>query len=251
MQGKGVVKFFAITLAVVCLYQLSFTWVAHKIENNARAYAKGDTTKEKAYLGAGHVYYTRKDYDNALRYYRKAAIYNFSDPVALYYLGCVYDYKNDPQKAFGFYKMAMRADSTYLKAVYETANKYFDYGSYDTAGIYYNKVLKLDSNYVNAYQGIGNVYYMKKDYVKAMWLILQQKKAEDYVIATGITTPVRDFVKMAFSEVGAEIEFKGEGVNEKGFVKAITNTEVQFAFFNVSIVFKSLLETVTFQLGKK
>jgi len=50
MQGKGVVKFFAITLAVVCLYQLSFTWVAHKIENNARAYAKGDTIKEKAYL---------------------------------------------------------------------------------------------------------------------------------------------------------------------------------------------------------
>jgi SecD/SecF fusion protein len=50
MQGKGVVKFFAIVLAIVCLYQLSFTWVAHKVEDNARAYAKGDTTKEKAYL---------------------------------------------------------------------------------------------------------------------------------------------------------------------------------------------------------
>ena len=50
MQGKGVVKFFAILLAIVCLYQLSFTWVAHKVEDDARVHAKGDTTKEKAYL---------------------------------------------------------------------------------------------------------------------------------------------------------------------------------------------------------
>lgn len=50
MQGKGVVKFFAILLAVVCIYQLSFTWVAHKVENDAKVFAKGDTTKEKAYL---------------------------------------------------------------------------------------------------------------------------------------------------------------------------------------------------------
>ncbi|MDB5086762.1 MAG: protein translocase subunit SecDF [Mucilaginibacter sp.] len=50
MQGKGVVKFFAILMAVVCIYQLSFTWVAHKVENDAQVYAKGDTTKVKAYL---------------------------------------------------------------------------------------------------------------------------------------------------------------------------------------------------------
>jgi SecD/SecF fusion protein len=50
MQGKGVVKFFAILLAVVCLYQLSFTWVAHKVANDAKAYAKGDSAKEKVYL---------------------------------------------------------------------------------------------------------------------------------------------------------------------------------------------------------
>jgi SecD/SecF fusion protein len=50
MQGKGVVKFFAIVLAIVCLYQLSFTWVAHKVKNNANAYAKGDTAKVTAYL---------------------------------------------------------------------------------------------------------------------------------------------------------------------------------------------------------
>jgi SecD/SecF fusion protein len=50
MQGKGVVKFFAILLAAVCIYQLSFTWVAHKVEKDAQVFAKGDTTKEKAYL---------------------------------------------------------------------------------------------------------------------------------------------------------------------------------------------------------
>lgn len=50
MQGKGVVKFFAILLAVVCIYQLSFTWVADKVENDAHVYAKGDTTREKGYL---------------------------------------------------------------------------------------------------------------------------------------------------------------------------------------------------------
>lgn len=50
MQGKGVIKFFAILLAIACLYQLSFTWVAHKVESDADAYAKGDTTKRKAYL---------------------------------------------------------------------------------------------------------------------------------------------------------------------------------------------------------
>lgn len=66
-----------------------------------------------------------------------------------------------------------------------------------------------------------------KDYVKAMWLILQQEKAEDYVIATGITTPVREFVKMAFAEVGVDVAFKGEGVNEKGYIIACNNPEFQ------------------------
>ena len=64
-----------------------------------------------------------------------------------------------------------------------------------------------------------------KDYVEAMWLILQQDKPEDYVIATGITTPVREFVRMAFAEV--DIEFEGEGVNEKGKVKNCHNQAYQ------------------------
>jgi GDPmannose 4,6-dehydratase len=66
-----------------------------------------------------------------------------------------------------------------------------------------------------------------KDYVEAMWLILQQPVPEDYVIATGITTPVREFVKMAFAEVGVELEFKGEGSNERGYVVASTHPDFQ------------------------
>jgi len=57
-----------------------------------------------------------------------------------------------------------------------------------------------------------------KDYVEAMWLILQQEKPEDYVIATGVTTTVRDFVKLAFEELGIEIEFSGKAENEKGVI---------------------------------
>jgi GDPmannose 4,6-dehydratase len=60
-----------------------------------------------------------------------------------------------------------------------------------------------------------------KDYVRMMWMILQAEKPEDWVIATGVTTTVRDFVRLAFGEVGIEVEFKGEGVNEKGFIKSI------------------------------
>ncbi|MFV8341109.1 GDP-mannose 4,6-dehydratase [Flavobacterium sp. XS2P39] len=66
-----------------------------------------------------------------------------------------------------------------------------------------------------------------KDYVRMMWMILQADEAEDWVIATGKTTPVRDFVRMSFAEVGVELEFKGEGADEKGYVKACTNPEFQ------------------------
>lgn len=62
-----------------------------------------------------------------------------------------------------------------------------------------------------------------KDYVRMMWMILQADKAEDWVIATGETTSVRDFARMAFAEVGIELEFRGEGVNEKGFVASCNN----------------------------
>ena len=58
-----------------------------------------------------------------------------------------------------------------------------------------------------------------KDYVEAMYLMLQQDEPEDFVIATGITTTVRDFIRMTFKELGAELEFKGKGKDEKGFIK--------------------------------
>lgn len=64
-----------------------------------------------------------------------------------------------------------------------------------------------------------------KDYIEAMWLILQQDVAEDYVIATGKTTSVRDFITMAFAEAGIELEFKGKGVDEVGYVVKCSNPE--------------------------
>jgi GDPmannose 4,6-dehydratase len=66
-----------------------------------------------------------------------------------------------------------------------------------------------------------------KDYVKAMYLILQHNKPDDFVIATGVTTEVREFVRMAFAEVGIEIEFRGHGENEKGFVVKCSDPKYQ------------------------
>jgi GDPmannose 4,6-dehydratase len=66
-----------------------------------------------------------------------------------------------------------------------------------------------------------------KDYVEAMWRILQQDTAEDFVIATGITTTVRDFVRMAFGEIGIELEFKGSDENEYAVIAACNNPDFQ------------------------
>ena len=66
-----------------------------------------------------------------------------------------------------------------------------------------------------------------KDYVRMMWMILQAEKAEDWVIATGKTTTVRDFVKMAFAYAGIELEFKGKGKDEKGIVSSCSNPKYQ------------------------
>lgn len=66
-----------------------------------------------------------------------------------------------------------------------------------------------------------------KDYVEGMWRVLQQDKPEDFVLATGVTTTIRDFVNMTFKELGIELEWKGKGVNEKGFDKATGKTIVE------------------------
>lgn len=68
-----------------------------------------------------------------------------------------------------------------------------------------------------------------KDYVDAMWRILQQDEPEDFVIATGITTTVRDFVKMAFEEVGIELAFEGEGAQEKARIVRCRDAAYQVA----------------------
>lgn len=68
-----------------------------------------------------------------------------------------------------------------------------------------------------------------KDYVRAMWAILQQDVAEDFVIATGVTSKVRDFVEMSFSHVGFDITWKGEGINEVGVLNAIDREKYQNA----------------------
>ena len=66
-----------------------------------------------------------------------------------------------------------------------------------------------------------------KDYVRMMWMILQADEAEDWVIATGKTTTIRDFVKMAFLHVGIELEFRGSSINEKGIIKSCNNEKYQ------------------------
>ena len=66
-----------------------------------------------------------------------------------------------------------------------------------------------------------------KDYVQAMWLMLQHHKADDFVIATGVTTTVREFIVKVFQRLGIVIEFKGKGVEETGFVSKVTNAETK------------------------
>jgi GDPmannose 4,6-dehydratase len=73
---------------------------------------------------------------------------------------------------------------------------------------------------------LGNLSSMRdwghaKDYIRAMYLVLQQDKPDDYVIATGVTTPIRDFVKKAAAEIGLEISFKGKGADEKGYISSV------------------------------
>jgi len=62
-----------------------------------------------------------------------------------------------------------------------------------------------------------------KDYVEGMWLMMQEEQPEDYVLATGVTTSVRDFIKMCFGEIGVELEFRGKGENEKGYIVSAGN----------------------------
>ncbi len=135
-----------------------------------------------------------------------------------------------------------------LYAYWITVNYREAYGIYACNGILFNhesplrgetfvtrKITRATSKIAMGLQDkiyLGNLDAQRdwghaKDYVEAMYLILQQETAEDYVIATGVTTRVREFVRMSFQHVGITIEFKGEGVDEKGYITACSNPEYQ------------------------
>lgn len=90
---------------------------------------------------------------------------------------------------------------------------------------------KLFLGNLNAQRDWGHA----KDYIEAMWLILQQEKPEDFVIATGHTTYVRDFVKMAFAEVGINLRFEGKDDQEKGIVDSFDAAKISNLGLNIKL----------------
>jgi GDPmannose 4,6-dehydratase len=135
-----------------------------------------------------------------------------------------------------------------MYAYWITVNYREAYGIYACNGILFNHesplrgetfvTRKITRATAKIAMGLQNVLFLgnldaqrdwghAKDYVEAMYLILQQEVPQDYVIATGVTTRVREFVRMAFKEVGIEVEFKGEGVDEKGYVVSCSNPDYQ------------------------
>src|SRR5215475_7674810 len=133
-----------------------------------------------------------------------------------------------------------------LYAYWITVNYREAYGMYATNGILFNHesplrgetfvTRKITRGVAKIGLGLQDKIYLgnldarrdwghARDYVEAMWRILQQPVPEDYVIATGVTTPVRDFVRMAFQEIGVELEFKGKGEKEVGIVSASRNPD--------------------------
>jgi len=133
-----------------------------------------------------------------------------------------------------------------LYAYWITVNYREAYGMYATNGILFNHesplrgetfvTRKITRGVAKIGLGFQDKIYLgnldarrdwghAKDYVDAMWRILQQPQPEDYVIATGVTTPVREFVRMAFAEIGVELEFKGKDDKEVGIVVASNNPD--------------------------
>jgi GDPmannose 4,6-dehydratase len=133
-----------------------------------------------------------------------------------------------------------------LYAYWITVNYREAYGMYATNGILFNHesplrgetfvTRKITRGVAKIGLGFQDKIYLgnldaqrdwghAKDYVDAMWRILQQPEPEDYVIATGVTTPVREFVRMAFAEIGVELAFKGKEDKEVGIVVASNNPD--------------------------
>jgi len=121
------------------------------------------------------------------------------------------------------------------------------YGMYACNGILFNhespirgetfvtrKITRAASRIAMGLQGclyVGNLSAQRdwghaKDYIEAMWLMMQQDTAEDFVIATGVTTTVREFIRMAFGELGIEIEFSGKDENERGVIIDVDDEKI-------------------------
>ena len=135
-----------------------------------------------------------------------------------------------------------------LYAYWITVNFRESYGMFACNGILFNHesprrgetfvTRKITRGLANIAQGLEDCLYLgnmdalrdwghAKDYVELMWKILQYENPEDWVIATGVTTSVRDFVRMSFRELGIELEFSGEGVDEVGTVASCNNPDFQ------------------------
>ena len=90
-----------------------------------------------------------------------------------------------------------------------------------------------------------------KDYIEGMWLILQQDKPDDYVFATGKTTEVREFAKMAFGEIGMNITFSGSGINEKGLIDSINIDKIFHSLGDANINdTKRIIDSAKNMIGK-
>jgi GDPmannose 4,6-dehydratase len=132
-----------------------------------------------------------------------------------------------------------------MYAYWITVNYREAYGMYACNGILFNHesprrgetfvTRKITRGLANIAQGLEKCLYMgnmdslrdwghAKDYVRMQWMMLQQEKAQDFVIATGVQISVRDFIRMAASQLGIELRFEGSGIEEKGVVAGITGS---------------------------
>jgi GDPmannose 4,6-dehydratase len=161
-------------------------------------------------------------------------------------------YQASTSELYGLVQAVPQSESTpfYPRSPYAVAKMYAywitvnyreAYGMFACNGILFNHESPLRGETARIAMGLQQKIYLgnldarrdwghAKDYVEAMWRILQQDEPEDFVIATGVTTTVRDFVKMAFAEVGIELAFEGEGAEEKARVVSCTNPD-----FNVTV----------------
>ncbi|EAB1831783.1 GDP-mannose 4,6-dehydratase, partial [Salmonella enterica subsp. enterica] len=135
-----------------------------------------------------------------------------------------------------------------LYAYWITVNYRESYGMFACNGILFNHesprrgetfvTRKITRGIANIAQGLDKCLYLgnmdslrdwghAKDYVKMQWMMLQQETPEDFVIATGVQYSVRDFVTMAAKQVGIELVFEGEGINEKGIVASVNGNDAK------------------------